>query len=96
MPKFSHFDLEVTGIYNGKHIKLAFEIKERNKSESQLEAYPNSELKVDKLNLVFNSTKGYNGVYYIQLINEDFAYIYDLRNLNWDNVVTKEWFIKTV
>lgn len=96
MPKFSHFDLEVTGNYNGKHIKLAFEIKERNKSESQLEAYPNSELKVDKLNLVFNSTKGYNGVYYIQLINEDFAYIYDLRNLNWDNVVTKEWFIKTV
>jgi hypothetical protein len=32
MPKYSHFDLEVSFLYKGKNVKFAFEIKERNKS----------------------------------------------------------------
>ena len=42
-----------------------------------------------------NATKNHNGVFYIQLINEEIAYIYNLRKINWDNVETREWFIKT-
>lgn len=95
MPKYSHFDLEVSFLYKGKNVKFAFEIKERNKSQFQLDAYPNSELKVDKFNYIMNATKNHDGVFYIQLVNEEIAYIYNLRKINWDNVETREWFIKT-
>ena len=72
------------------------EIKARNKTSELLEKYPCSELKVAKYERVINSTKEYDKVYYIQLVNEETAYLYNLRDIDFTQVKRENWNIKKV
>lgn len=94
-PEFSSFDMTLVYKHKG-HVKEAVEIKARNKSSELLEKYPYSELKVAKYERVMNCTKEYDKVYYIQLVNEQTAYLYNLREIDFTQVKKENWNIKKV
>lgn len=95
-PEFSSFDMTLGYKYNGKKVKQAVEIKARNKSSELMEKYPYSEIKVAKYERVINCTKEYDKVYYIQLVNEETAYLYNLREIDFTQVKRENWAIKKV
>lgn len=95
-PEFSSFDMTLAYKYNGKKVKHAVEIKARNKTSELMEKYPYSELKVAKYERVMNSTKEYDKVYYIQLVNEETAYLFNLRGIDFTQVKKENWNIKKV
>lgn len=95
--EFGGFDLVCKFTYKGKRHKQAFEIKQRTKTKKMLEKYPTSELKMQKYEHIMQTARFYlcNEVFYIQLINEDFAMIYNLKEIDWNDVQTTYWNIKT-
>lgn len=95
-PEFSSFDMTLVYKHQGKKVKEAVEIKARNKSPELMEKYPYSELKVAKFERVMDCTKEYDKVYYIQLVNEQTAYLYNLREIDFTQVKKENWNIKKV
>lgn len=95
-PEFSSFDMTLAYKHQGKKVKEAVEIKARNKTSELMEKYPCSELKVAKYERVMNCAKEYDKVYYIQLINEETAYLYNLREIDFTQVKRERWAIKKV
>lgn len=95
-PEFSSFDMTLVYKHQGKKVKEAVEIKARNKSSELMEKYPYSELKVAKYERVMDCTEEYDKVYYIQLVNEETAYLYNLREIDFTQVKRENWTIKKV
>ena len=73
---------------------IAFEIKERNKTIEQLKLYATAEIKVKKLDLVMNATQQYNAVYFVLLLNDSLAYLFNLRKLDWSKCRQFTWTVK--
>jgi len=90
----THYDLTSTFIANGKVIRCAYEIKERNKSDWDVINNPYSELKDQKVKAILNCTKGYNGVFYISIVNGKTAYMWNLKAIDWDKQDSFIWHIK--
>jgi hypothetical protein len=71
------------------------EIKERYKNDYQLQNYPYAELKHDKLIRMrratdYDSTR----LYYMVLLNYNTCYLFDLDDIDWENIETFVWHIK--
>lgn len=96
MPQFTFYDMSMTYNHKGEDIQSAIEIKARNKSKELMTKYSYAELKVDKYERVMNCTKEYDKVYYIQLVNEETAYLYNLREIDFTQVKKENWAIKKV
>lgn len=96
MPQFTFYDMSMTYNHKGEDIQSAIEIKARNKSKELMTKYPYAELKVDKYNRIMSKTGIYDKVYYIQLVNEQTAYLYDLKKIDFTKVKKENWAIKKV
>lgn len=85
------FDFSTTGDTN---FKYAFEIKERKKSPENIAKWGEySELTCGKYERVMSSTNDFDKTFYTQLVNDQYALIYDLTNLDWSKVKVKPWRI---
>lgn len=88
--------VDMTGeIRKGKNIcNLNIEIKSRNKTEYQLLKYPDCELKVSKLKRMISYTDKNTKLLYVVLLNEQFGYIFDCDNIDWEKIEVKDWKIR--
>lgn len=68
------------------------EIKQRNKDIEKYGAY--AELRVDKYNRMMSVSQGDTALLYMVLLNEETAYIFDIKKLDWDKVETFIWTIR--
>lgn len=82
-------DLTLDFTKNDKKFKYDFEVKERNKN---IEKYNNAELREKKLNNLLKNSD--NNLYYIVLLNEQTAYIYNLRKIDFSKIEKINWNIK--
>lgn len=79
----------------GKTIPFNVEIKERNKSQEQLDKYGyNCELRVDKYQRMRAATPKGTKLYYMVLFNNDTMYLFDMDSLDWSKVEKFNWRIK--
>lgn len=90
----THYDLTSIFIANGKVIRCAYEIKERNKSEWDVINNPYSELKDQKVKAILNCTRDFNGVFYISIVNGTTAYMWNLKKIDWNTQDSFIWHIK--
>ena len=74
--------------------QINVEIKERIKSEENLEKYPWAELKVEKWNGMRAFTPSYAELLYVVLLNRKKAIIFDMFRLDWSKVTQTIWHIK--
>lgn len=85
-------DVRFTAVTSSGIETYDVEVKERNKTQYQLEHYPNSELKKSKKESMYSAHTNQHLIY-IQYVNE-IAYIYDMDKLNWNDVKLRMWKIK--
>lgn len=90
-PKECNIDLSMSFTRNEHDTTYDFEIKERNKD---INKYPTAELKQKKLNEMLAASKPNNPLYYVVLLNGKEAYIYNVRQIQWDSLQTVNWNIK--
>lgn len=70
------------------------EIKERFKKGIFLKENPVAELKVSKLKRMRSATPEDTRLFYMVLLNQRTCYLFDLDNLDWENVECRLWHIK--
>ncbi len=70
------------------------EIKERNKNIKYLKENPIVELKVSKLMRMRQETDEDTRLFYMVLLNQNTCYLFDLDNIDWEEVECKMWHIK--
>lgn len=90
-PQSCNIDLSMHFTRNEHDTTYDFEIKERNKD---INKYPTAELKQKKLNEMLAASKPNNPLYYVVLLNQSEAYIYNVRQIQWDTLQTVNWNIK--
>lgn len=90
----THYDLTSLILIDGKPCYCAYEIKERNKNEWQTKNQPYSELKDQKVKAILKETNSYSGVFYISIVNGNTAYMWNLRQIDWDKQDSFIWTIK--
>lgn len=88
-------DLVCTASTSHKDQLFNVEIKARYKNDYQLEAYPYAELKHNKLMRMrrvtdYDTTR----LYYLVLLNNKTCYLYDLDDIDWEEIDTFIWHIK--
>lgn len=83
-------------IINTKNVKVPFnvEIKERFKSEEQLNKYPHAELKVDKYERMKDATPKGTALLYMVLLNNETCYLFNMNTIDWSKVEKRNWRIK--
>ena len=88
-------DLTCTATSKYNNIYFNVEIKERYKSETSLKLDPYAELKDSKVRRMrrvtdYDTTK----LYYLVLLNNKWALLYDLDEIDWEEIETFMWHIK--
>lgn len=88
--------IDVSGecMFMGSKFQFNLEIKERNKTDRQLQQYPHAELRVDKFKRMIDKTENGVNLLYMVLLNEKTCYLYNLTNINWKKVTTFDWEVK--
>lgn len=82
-------DINLHFTKNGEEKSYEFEIKERNKD---INKYNFAELRVKKLQHIKENYK--DNIYYIVLLNQKTAYIYNLSKIDFNEIETFKWTIK--
>lgn len=82
-------DLTLDFTKGNRQFKYDFEVKERNKD---IEKYNNAELREKKLKNLLNNSN--NNLYYIVLLNQQTAYIYNLKKIDFSKVEKIDWNLK--
>ena len=90
----THYDLTSLILIDGKPCHCAYEIKERNKDDWAVINQPYSELKDQKVKAILKETNCYSGVFYISIVNGNTAYMWNLRQIDWDKQDSFIWHIK--
>lgn len=90
----THYDLTSLILIDGKPCHCAYEIKERNKDDWAVINQPYSELKDQKVKAILKETNSYSGVFYISIVNGNTAYMWNLRQIDWDKQDSFIWHIK--
>ena len=90
----THYDLTSLIMVDGKPCHCAYEIKERNKDSWAVQNQPYSELKDQKVKDILKETISYNGVFYISIVNGTTAYMWNLKQIDWDTQDSFIWHIK--
>lgn len=90
-PQSCNIDLSMSFTRNERQQTYDFEVKERNKD---IVKYPTAELKQKKLNEMLAASKPSNPLYYVVLLNQSEAYIYNVRAIDWNSLQTVNWDIK--
>ncbi len=90
----THYDLTSLIMVDGKPCHCAYEIKERNKDSWAVQNQPYSELKDQKVKDILKETNSYNGVFYISIVNGTTAYMWNLKQIDWDTQDSFIWHIK--
>lgn len=81
---------------DGNQFPFNVEIKQRNKSDEEIELYPVAELKKDKYERMEKATAAGTRLYYLTLLNSKTGYLFDMTNLDWDKVNLVNWEMKRV
>jgi hypothetical protein len=79
---------------NGNQCPFNVEIKQRIKSKEELELYPEAELKKDKLERMEKATASGTRLYYLSLVNSQIGYLFDMTNLDMNQVREFNWTMK--
>lgn len=75
-------------------VPFNLEIKERQKDDKTLAKYPFAEIKQDKVRRMKEATDKGTRLFYMVLLNESTAYIYDLDKVDWSKVTLYNWWVK--
>lgn len=78
----------------GNQCPFNVEIKQRNKSQRELQLYPEAELKEDKLNRMEKATAAGTRLYYLSLVNGKTGYLFDMTTLDRSQFRHFEWTMK--
>lgn len=79
---------------NGNTVNFQVEVKERNKSDWQLEKYPQAELKVDKLKKMKQYAGDNAKLVYMVLLNDKEALLFYLNKIDFSKIDKTVWHIK--
>lgn len=88
-------DLTCTATSRYNDFLFNVEIKERYKNDTMLAQYPYAELKHNKLIRMRRATDyDTTRLYYLVLLNNKTCYLFDLDDIDWENIETFTWHIK--
>jgi len=87
-------DVKGECMFMGSPFKFNLEIKERNKTDKQLQLYPHAELRIDKYQRMRETTEYDTNLLYMVLLNQKTCYLYNMSTINWDKITTYDWEIK--
>ena len=88
-------DLKGTVSTTNRSLDFQVEVKQRFKTDEQLKKYGNKvELRVDKYERMLSESPNGTALLYMVLLNENTAYIFNMKKLDWSRVETFNWRIK--